>query len=471
MDQTTAPAALHTPRPRRRGRIAAIVLGMLALAVIALIVLWNWDWFIPLVEARASAALGRRVTIAHLHVRLGRQTTVAADNVVVANPDGFEASDPLARVGRLTIVANVMDYLRSGAIVLPSITVDRPDIHATALADGRNNFTLKLPAAKPGAKPAPPPQLGDLQINDGTARVIDPKLRSDFSATIATRPASGTEPAEITVGARGTYAGQPVIGRFVGGALLSLREASHPYPIDIRVNNGPTKASLVGTVANPLNFAGARLKLAFSGPDMAQLYPLTGIPIPQTPPFSIAGNLDYVPPRIRFTEFQGRVGSSDLEGDIAADPRAGTRPDVIMDLRSRRVDLADLGGFIGAPAGGSKVQAGDTRAQKVEKAQARSSKALFPSTPINLPKIKAADIHLKYRAEHIENRYTPFDKLVVAMDIVDGRIDLHPLDFVVGDGNIASNILLDPSARDIIHAKADVKFAAPGIAAPDAGHA
>ncbi len=458
MDQTTVPATIRTPHKRRRGRIAALALGILALAVIALVLLWNWDWFIPLVEARASAALGRKVTITHLHVRLGRQTTVAADDVVVANPDGFPASDPLARVGRLTIVANVMDYIRHGAIVLPSITVDRPDIHATGLADGHNNWTIKPPAARPGAKPTPPPQLGDLQINNGTARVIDPRLKSDFSAAIATRPATAGEPAAITVGARGTYAGQPVTGQLVGGALLSLRDAQHPYPIDIRVANGPTKASLTGTVANPLNFAGARLKLAFSGPDMAQLYPLTGIPIPPTPPFSIAGNLDYAPPRIRFTDFTGRVGASDLEGDIAADPRAGARPDVVMDLHSRRVDLADLGGFIGAPGGGVKSQAGETRVQKVEKAQARASKALFPSTPINLPKIRAADIHLKYRAEHIENKYTPFDKLVVAMDIVDGRIDLHPLDFVVGDGNIASSILLDPGARDIIHTKADVKF-------------
>ncbi len=453
MDQTVAPV-----RPRRRGRVAAIIFGLLALAVIALILLWNWDWFIPIVQSQASSAIGRKVTIAHLHVRLGRQTTVAADDLVIANPDGFPGPDPLARIGRLTVVANVMDYIRHSTIVLPAITLDRPDIHATGLKDGSNNWTLKFPEAKPGAKPSPPPQLGDLQINDGTAHVVDAKFRSDFTATIATRPASGQEPAAITVATRGTYAAQPVTGRFVGGALLSLRDAQHPYPIDLHLANGPTKASLVGTVQNPLNFAGARLKLSFSGPDMSQLYPLTGIPIPQTPPFAIAGNLDYQPPRIRFTDFAGRVGSSDLGGDILVDPKAGARPDVTMNLRSRRVDLVDLGGFIGSPAGGVNKTAGETAGQKQEKAQAKASRALFPSTPINLPKIRAADIHLKYRAEHIENRYTPFDKLVVALDVVDGRIELHPLDFVVGSGDIASTILLAPGANDLVHANADIAF-------------
>ena len=102
MDQTSVTEqSAAKPRSRRRGRLAAILLAVFTLAVVALILLWNWDWFVPIVQSQASAAIGRRVTIKHLHVRLGRQTTVAADDVVVANPDGFPASDPLATVNRL----------------------------------------------------------------------------------------------------------------------------------------------------------------------------------------------------------------------------------------------------------------------------------------------------------------------------------------------------------------------------------
>jgi uncharacterized protein involved in outer membrane biogenesis len=457
MDQTSHPARPVTQHRHRGLKIAGAIASVLIAGIAALILLWNWDWFIPLVQTQASTALGRQVTIAHLHVHLGRNTTVAADDIVVSNPDKFQAPDPLARIGRLTIVASVMDYWHNRTVVLPSITVDRADIHATALPDGSNNFTIRPPAAKPGAKPAPPPQIGNLIINNGTARVIEPKLRADFASTIATRAGNNGQPTQIVVESRGTYAGQPVVSHFVGGALLSLRDAQHPYPIDIHVANGPTRASLVGTVQNPLNFAGAKLKLSFSGPDMAQLFPLTGIPLPQTPPFSIAGNLDYAPPRFRFTNFEGRVGNSDLGGEIDADPRAGTKPDVNMNLVSRRVDLADLGGFIGSPAGKAGVP-GQTKSQKVAHAHAASSEKLFPSTPISLPKIRAADIHVHYRAEHIENKYTPFDKLVANLDIVDGKISLHPLDFGVGNGDIASNISLAPDANDLIHATADVRF-------------
>jgi uncharacterized protein involved in outer membrane biogenesis len=447
------------PRRRRKGRIAAGILAAFAVVIVAVVLLWDWDWFIPIVQARASAALGRKITITHLHVRLGRNTTVTADGVVVGNPDGFPAdAAPLAKVAHLTVVASVMDYLHGKGIVLPSITVDHPDVHATALADGHNNFTLAM-KSDPGAKPSPPPQIGGLTINDGTARILDPAQKSDFTLTIATRAATDKAASAIVVDAHGTYAAQPITGRFVGGALLTLRDASHPYPIDLHVANGPTKVSMVGSVENPLNFAGAKVKLTFAGPDMALLYPLTGSPIPQTPPVSIAGNIDYTRAKIRFTTFTGEVGSSDLEGDITVDPHggAGGKPDVTMDLRSRRVDLTDLGGFIGA-APGRKDTPGETVSQKQVLAKSEARKTLLPDTPISLPKIRAADIHLKYRGEHIENTYTPFDKLVVALDITDGKITLHPLDFVVGNGNITSNVALDPGAAGVIHTKADIDF-------------
>jgi uncharacterized protein involved in outer membrane biogenesis len=445
-------------KPRRR-RLWPIFPAVLAVAIVVLVLVWNWDWFIPIVQSRASAALGRRVTITHLHVKLGRQTTVVADNVVIANPNGFPQQAPLARIAKLTVVANVMDYIHGGHIVLPMIGVDQPLVAATTLPNDDNNFTIKpVQSSQNAAKPAPPPSIGDLRITDGTAHFIDPKLKSDFTLKISTRAASGSEPAAIVVDADGKYGGQPVTGRFVGGALLSLRDSAHPYPIDLSLANGPTKVAMDGTVENPLNFAGARVKLRLSGPDMSLLYPLTGIPIPPTPPFSITGNVDYVKPRFRFTDFAGRVGSSDLEGNITEDPGIGGKPDVTMDLSSRRVDLTDLGGFIGTPAGKTSTP-GETVAQKRTLEKAAAKKTLLPDAKFDIPRLRAANIHLKYRGEHIENKYVPFDKLLLDMDIVDGHITLHPLDFAVGtQGRITSNVDLNPDAKGVLHTKADIGF-------------
>jgi hypothetical protein len=447
-----------TALPRRRYRIWPIVVGIIVFGLLLLFWLWNWDWFIPLVDARASGVLGRQVTMQHLHVHLGRQTTVVADNVTVANPSGFPEGTPLATAAHLRVTANVMDYIHHRTIVLPLIGLDQPRIAATVLRDGQNNFTFKFANGNAsGGKPAPPPQIGELRITDGLARFVDPKLRSDFTLGIATREATATTPAAIVMKADGTYAAQKVIGSFVGGALLTLRDTSHPYPIDVRLENGATRLSLQGTVLNPMNFAGARVQLRVAGPDMAALFPLTGIPFPSTPPFSLAGAVDYAKPRIRVSDIFGRVGSSDLEGTIAEDPGAGGKPDVVMDLSSKRIDLTDLGGFVGTPAGKPSTP-GETASQKRVLEHAAEKKTLLPDTPINVPKLEAANIHLKYRGEHIENKFTPFDKLLVTLDVMDGRITLHPLDFEVGNGQIASNIDLTPLSDRNVRARANIAF-------------
>ena len=113
-------------------------------AIAALVAFWNWDWFIPIVEDRASSALGRRVTIEHLHLQLGRVTTVSADNVRIANPADFSEQGDFARIAQLSVQADVMAYIRSREIVLPEILLERPEVQARQTADGKNNYTLAL---------------------------------------------------------------------------------------------------------------------------------------------------------------------------------------------------------------------------------------------------------------------------------------------------------------------------------------
>ena len=92
---------------RRGGKKLAIFLGVPILAIVLLVIFWRWDWFIPIVESQASSAIGRKVTIAHLHVRLGRTTRIIADDVTVAR-----AFHPGAAVARRIDIALMPAILR-----------------------------------------------------------------------------------------------------------------------------------------------------------------------------------------------------------------------------------------------------------------------------------------------------------------------------------------------------------------------
>ena len=439
-----------TDTPRRRRW--PYVLGGFALAIIALVLAFRWDWLIPLVDSRASAALGRPVRVTHLHVALGRTTRIVVDGVTIANPPDWPGGGDFATVERLAVDIDAMALLHGRHIVLPAITLDRPQVDAQQQPGGAANWTFPTssgPTSSGGDSGGggEGPQLGTLTINDGGAHVRSAPLGADFEVTIATRSGGDGGKDQIVADAKGTYAKQPITAQFVGGALLSLRDAQDPYPVDLKLANGPTTASAVGTIANPLAFAGANVTLSLAGPDMSLLLPLTGIAIPKTPPYRIAGKLDYAAGAVKFQDLAGKVGSSDLEGDLQVDTKPA-RPVLTADLRSKKVDLKDLGGFIGAEPGD---------ADKGTKRPTRSDGRVLPDDPISLPKLTVADVHLKYRAGRIEGRRQPLDNMRADLDIVNGDISLHPLSFGIGSGQIAAQIEL-AGKSNALAAKTDVEF-------------
>lgn len=434
-------------RARRIGFWAAVI-GVPLLAVALAVVLAPWDWLIPLAESRAAAALGRPVSITHLRVQPGRLTHLDADDVTIGNPTGFDDPNGFAHVNRIGVDVDVFATLRQGRLVLPVVVVDTPRIAAIGKPDGRTNYRFE-PA---NTSSSPGPAIVRLSVLNGQAHVQIATLATDMQLEIAT----DDEAARIKVTAKGTYARQPITGTLLGGTLLSLQNITQPYPIDLQLANGPTKISLVGTINDPLALAGVDLKLSLTGPDMALLLPLTGIALPKTPNYRLTGKLDYANKRILFRDFAGTVGSSDLGGTITIDP-APARPDVTAVLHSRQVDLEDLGGLIGSEPGRTTTP-NQTDAQRQALARAEASSKLFPNTPLNMPKLRMADIHLTYRGDKILGRNSPFDTLTVTADIVDGAVTLHPAVLGIGTGTMTATITLTPQANDDIKTKADVKF-------------
>ena len=436
----------------KRRRKWPFVLGGLVLALGIFVAVFQWDWLIPVVNKQASKALGRPVTVTHLHVRLGRVPHIEADGVTIANPDDWPGGGNFATADKLTVDVDAMAYIRNRAVVIPDIALEHPQVDAQQLEDGRANWTLPTSNnASSGNSSSPSPKVGNLRINNGHAHVVLAKLKSDFNIDIATKDEAGQpgsdRPGQIVATAKGTYAKQPIDAQFTGGALLSLRDESQPYPLNLQVANGPTKISLVGTIKDPLAFAGADLKLDLAGPDMSMLLPLTGVAIPKTPPYRVTGNLDYAQGSVKFTGMNGKVGSSDFGGDIAVDT-GPARPVVTANLQSKLVDLKDLGGFIGAEPGDSS---------KGTKRATASNGRVLPSDPVNLPKLNVADVHLKYRAKRIQGRSQPLDNMQADLDIVNGAVSLAPLSFGIGKGQITSNIQLAEQGQGV-HAKTVIDF-------------
>ena len=183
---------------------------------------------------------------------------------------------------------------------------------------------------------------------------------------------------------------------------------------------------------------------------MSLLLPLTGIAIPKTPPYRITGNLDFADGVVKFDDFAGQVGSSDLDGDIDVDTKpAAHDPD-------RRPAFQ-----AGRPQGPRRLHRRRTRRcrQGHQARRARPATAgCCRTTPLSVPQLNVADVHLKYTAGRIEGRKQPLDNMRADLDIVDGNVHLHPLSFGIGRGSISGDIALAERANNAVAPRPTIDF-------------
>ena len=65
-----------------------------------------------------------------------------------------------------------------------------------------------------------------------------------------------------------------------------------------------------------------------------------------------------------------------------------------------------------------------------------------------------ADVYLDDKGEHIAGRSVPLDNVAVRMDLIEGRINIHPLSFGVGKGRLVANADVVPVSDSQVRAKA-----------------
>ena len=414
------------------------------LALVIILLLWDWNWFRPLVERQASNALNRTVLIDDLDVKLSMHPLVTLSGITVANPPEFAADTvPLAAIDSVVVRFGVRD-LFDRRVRIVSLDINQPQADLRTGPNRLRNWQFSLPPADPDAKPWDV-QIEALLINDGRFALVDPVLKADLKGTLSTEPTQDGGESRIRAETEGRYDGQPLKARFIGGSVLRLRTPENPYPVDLSAESGKTRITLKGSLLDPLQFAGARLRLVLQGQNLSALSPLTQLPLPNTPPYRLEGDLDYSARRIFFKNFTGLMGESDLAGDISVLMQK-PRPRLEATVHSKQVRLVDLAGLIGADP---NVPA---------ETQAKGTGRVLPATPINVPRLQMADVQLDFTGAHIVGDELPFDRLSFKLLLDDGLLRVSPVDFGIGEGTLRFYATLDPRGEQLgIDATAELR--------------
>ncbi|MBB1609815.1 MULTISPECIES: AsmA family protein [unclassified Pseudomonas] len=451
--------------------------GLLTLLVAALAFIATFDWnrVRPLINDKVSAAIGRPFAInGELQVLWQREPEeggwrawvpwphFAASDITLGNPDWAQGKTRAAEFASLKHVEFRLSPLPLlwHQVVIPQVRLTQPSADLLRLADGRANWTFTLPPKEEGQPEEPTPwslAIGEIGFDKGRVGFDDQTLKTRLEVLVDSlgKPvpfaqlagkALGNEQAQATQDyvfgwkVRGTYKGLPLAGEGKVGGVLALEDASRPFPLQAEVKVGDTRAAVVGTLTDPLHLGALDLRLKLAGNSMANLYPLTGVTLPDTPAYSTDGRLraqlhDPDGARFEYQNFNGKVGESDLHGSLTF-VNGQPRPRLSGKLTSEQLRMADLGPLIGADSNAQKQARGQSTRQPADK--------VLPVEEFRTERWRAMDADVEFAGKRIvHSDKLPISDLQTHLRLENGLLRLDPLRFGVAGGSLTAQIRLD----------------------------
>lgn len=454
------------------GAFAVLLLSLAALML--LLVLFDWNLLRPTINEKVSVALNRPFAIeGNLSVVWQREPEeggwrawlpwphFAAEQLVLGNPEWSEG-DTFVSLDRVRFRLAPLPLLWK-TVSIPRIELGAPFANLQRLADGRANWTFDLGSQQPDQAAEPSPwtlDIGTIGFDQGVVSLDDQVSKTRIEAQID--PLGAPIPFAQVVGenaaqrlaeehtaaqdyafawrAKGRFQGQAVSGSGKVGGLLALHSANLPFPLQADVRIGATRIRVAGSLTDPQRLGALDLRLRLAGASLSQLYPLTGVTLPDTPPYATDGRLqadlrDAGGASFRYQGFNGRIGDSDIHGDLTFVARQ-PRPKLSGQLTSNQLLFADLAPLIGADSNAEKQERGAAASQPANK--------VLPVEQFRTERWRSMDADVRFTGKRIvHSDQLPINDLDTHVVLNDGQLSLEPLRFGVAGGNLDAQIRLN----------------------------
>jgi uncharacterized protein involved in outer membrane biogenesis len=441
---TSATERAHPLSRRRKLAWTTGVFTLLALAVATLVAIWDWNWFRgPLAQVMANR-MHRPVTITgNLRVHpFSWQASATVDGVHVGNPR-WAGPGNLADIDRIAAQIRLVP-LFGGHLDLRLLEFDRPNLRLLRNADGL--ATWDFSDGKRPDEPLALPPIRKFVIDGGRLYLKDDDRKLTFTGTVDAKERLGGENRGFQMVGDGTLNTQPFHLSVTGGPLLNI-DRTKPYPFDADIRAGQTFVTANGAVPRPFDLGQFYMDTTARGPDLSLLYGLTGVPLPNTPPYSLHARLSRSGRLYRLDGLGGRVGSSDLEGWLTVLGRAGENPLLKADLRSKSLVFPDLGALFG---GAPKTGAVANPAQKAVARKMTVQQRIFPDATLNFDRIRKLDADVSYKADHIAKAPIDLTAGSTRVKLTAGLLRAEPLVLDLPSGRISGWVQLDGRKTDAI---------------------
>jgi len=447
--------------------LAGIVVVLLALVLLA--VFFPWDLLRGPINRYVTDKTGREFAITrHLDVKLGRTTRVIMDGLEFANPD-WAQDRHLVKADGAEVEVRLWPLISKREIVLPSIRLSRPQLGLQIEPDGRRTWALGGDTKEESNVP----YIGALVIDEGSIHYVAKEQGADIRAQVAmdrqSQPANAADanaamPLRFKAQGRWREEAFSAEGR-TGDVLYLSAPLQKPFPAEVNVKAGGTLLKARGSIASLATLDGANVDFQMQGPNLAELYRLVGVTLPDTPRYDVAGKLSKKGEQWHVRDIAARLGHTDMAGELAFDSSQQV-PRLTGQLKSRMLDFVDLAPLIGLdddrrgpPGQQQRVVAKADDKGKKDKPKPDPNRKVLPAAPLDVSRLKSMNADVRLDAAKVVNaKGLPLDRMGVRVLLDNGLLVLNPLDLGVAGGRLSGLLRIDANAQPaVVQTKLDAR--------------
>jgi uncharacterized protein involved in outer membrane biogenesis len=300
-------------------------------------------------------------------------------------------------------------------------------------AHKRNTWTLGDPN-KPG-EPLDLPLIRKARAAGTALKYRDPLMALTAELGIDTVVATDTRFANaIRFTGTGSARGTPFT---VTGALLTPNATAvgGKNQLELHIRGGATTADVTGTLPGATEIEGADLHVDVRGGNLADLFSIMGVAVPDTRRYRMTSALTKQGPEWRFTGLKGRFGDSDISGKLTVEQKK-PRLMITAELDTKVLDIVDAGPFIGYEP--NKLAATGTAITKVA-----GTPRILPDAPLRVEALRNFDAKIGWHVRTVRAESLPVSNITLGLTLDDRLLTLSPLNFAMARGTVSSDIVIN----------------------------
>jgi uncharacterized protein involved in outer membrane biogenesis len=389
--------------------------------------------------ACVDAGLFRGAVLRMIAIRTGRPIEVAgalrihlftrhpdltAERVTIGNP-GWVPAGKMAEIGELSLVADAPWF--DGKFGIVRLSLKSATLHLMRNPAGYANWQARNPDLPPDPKRLP--ILRSLSMQGAHVVLDDGRRHLQFDGTVSADGGDADTSPRLTIQGTGQLNGKPDSFEITGDPLSA---ASHktPYHFAFTERSGGSTLEGHGIMPKPFDFTIIDASFEAAGPDLRDLYFLTGVTLINSGKYKLSGNVTLRGKSTRFADLVTTTGESDIRGSLAVDA-SGERPKLSIDLDSQVLRMADFG----LRAAGRDPATG-------------APPRLLSNAMFNPPTLRQDDADIRYRASQLRIGRVTLTQVAAKGSLERGVLAVPTLTADILGGKLRAHARLDARSDD-----------------------